>query len=220
MVPARRTRSWSHNPGRAMVETFKVAVLGAPGVGKTSIIRQFVSNEFGETYAPTRTRAVYAPALVVNERVLELRILDVPPIASFPLNSFQEWSDTRCRGLRSAHAYVLVYDICCFESFEYIKVLRQQILDCRATDVPILIVGNKRDLQRRRVMPRRTVAQLVKKSWKCGYVECSAKHNWRVLLLFRELLRGVGCGGGGGCKYAHPSIRLHGALRRNRCSVM
>uniref|UniRef100_UPI00358DEE23 ras-like protein family member 10B n=1 Tax=Myxine glutinosa TaxID=7769 RepID=UPI00358DEE23 len=200
-----------------MVETLKVALLGAPAVGKTSIIRQFVCGEFRETYVPTRARQVYSPAVVLNDHVFELRLMDLPPLASFPLTSLQEWADVRCHGLRSVHAYVLVYDICCFESFEYIKILRQQILDCRTGEVPILIVGNKRDLQRRRIMPRRTVAQLVKKSWKCGYVECSAKHNWRVLLLFRELLRGVV---GSGIKHVHPSIRLQGALRRNRCSLM
>lgn len=38
-----------------------------------------------------------------------------------------------CRGLRSVHAYILVYDICCFDSFEYIKTIRQQILETRYT---------------------------------------------------------------------------------------
>lgn len=43
----------------------------------------------------------------------------------------QEWSDVCCRGIRSAHVYILVYDICCFDSFEYIKTIRQQILETR-----------------------------------------------------------------------------------------
>ena len=33
------------------------------------------------------------------------------------LGVLQEWADTCCRGLRSVHAYILVYDICCFDSF-------------------------------------------------------------------------------------------------------
>lgn len=43
----------------------------------------------------------------------------------------QEWADACCRGLRSVHAYILVYDICCFDSFEYVKTIRQQILETR-----------------------------------------------------------------------------------------
>lgn len=48
-----------------------------------------------------------------------------------PAAVLQEWADACCRGLRSVHAYILVYDICCFDSFEYVKTIRQQILETR-----------------------------------------------------------------------------------------
>lgn len=86
-----------------------------------------------------------------------------------------------------------------------------------ATDTPILIVGNKRDLQRGRVIPRHNVSDLVRKSWKCGYVECSAKFNWHILLLFGEALRSVGCAR---CKHVHTTVRFQRALRRERCTLM
>ncbi|XP_034276832.1 ras-like protein family member 10B isoform X2 [Pantherophis guttatus] len=132
----------------------------------------------------------------------------------------KEWADVCCRGLRSVHAYILVYDICCFDSFEYVKTIRQQILETRVigtSDTPIIIVGNKRDLQKGRVIPRWNVSNLVKKTWKCGYIECSAKYNWHILLLFSELLKSVGCAR---CKHVHTAIRFQGALRRNRCTIM
>ncbi|XP_069828813.1 ras-like protein family member 10B isoform X2 [Dendropsophus ebraccatus] len=114
-----------------MVTTFKIAVLGAQGVGKSAIVRQFMYNEFSETCVPTKSRRVFLPAVVMNGHVHELQIMDFPPISSFPVNTLQEWADSCCRGLRSAHAYILVYDICCFDSFEYIKTIRQQILETR-----------------------------------------------------------------------------------------
>ena len=79
------------------------------------------------------------------------------------------------------------------------------------------MVGSKRDLQRQRFTPRRAVSVLVKRTWKCGYVECSAKFNWHVLLLFKELL---GSSVSRGARQNHTAIRLQGALQRNRCSVM
>jgi len=85
------------------------------------------------------------------------------------------------------------------------------------SETPIIIVGNKRDLQRGRVIPRWNVSNLVKKTWKCGYIECSAKYNWHILLLFSELLKSVGCAR---CKHVHTTIRFQGALRRNRCTIM
>ncbi|XP_020319981.1 ras-like protein family member 10B [Oncorhynchus kisutch] len=204
-----------------MVETLSIAVIGAPGVGKTSIIRQFIYNDFSEVYTPTRDRYVYRPSVILNGNMYDLKILDVPPISSFPSSSSQEWLDLRCRGVRNANAYILVYDICCVESFEYVKMIRQQIVEHRegsSNEVPILVVGSKRDLQRQRFTPRRAVSVLVKKTWKCGYVECSAKFNWHVVLLFKELL---GIAVARGMKHNHtPGIRLQGALQRNRCAVM
>lgn len=85
------------------------------------------------------------------------------------------------------------------------------------SETPIIIVGNKRDLQRGRVIPRWNVSNLVKKTWKCGYIECSAKYNWHILLLFSELLKSVGCAR---CKHVHTTIRFQGSLRRNRCTIM
>ncbi|KAM8866275.1 ras-like protein family member 10A [Synchiropus picturatus] len=243
-----------------MVETLSIAVIGAPAVGKTSVIRQFIYNDFSEVYTPTRSRYVYRPAVILNGSMYELKVLDVPPISAFPSSSSQEWLDLRCRGVRNANAYILVYDICCVESFEYVKMIRQQISGGRprepggsrpplhsahpptqetarrrtcpvqplcvcsgregsssSSEVPILVVGNKRDLQRQRFMPRRAVSVLVKKTWKCGYVECSAKFNWHVVLLFKELL---GIAVARGMRQNHTSIRLQGALQRNRCSLM
>ncbi|CAL8342952.1 unnamed protein product [Lota lota] len=208
-----------------MVETLSIAVIGAPGVGKTSIIRQFVYNDFSEVYTPTRTRFVYRPSVILNGNMYELKILDVPPMTSFPSSSSQEWLDLRCRGVRNANAYILVYDICCVDSFEYVKMIRQQIVENRegssgsssSSEVPILVVGSKRDLQRQRFTPRRAVSVLVKKTWKCGYVECSAKFNWHVVLLFKELL---GSAVARGTRQNHTSIRLQGALQRNRCTLM
>uniref|UniRef100_A0A673ZVT5 RAS-like, family 10, member A n=1 Tax=Salmo trutta TaxID=8032 RepID=A0A673ZVT5_SALTR len=203
-----------------MVETLSIAVIGAPGVGKTSIIRQFIYNDFSEVYTPTRTRYVYRPSVILNGNMYDLKILDVPPISSFPSRG-PWWSAERWLGVRNANAYILVYDICCVESFEYVKMIRQQIMEHRegsSSEVPILVVGSKRDLQRQRFTPRRAVSVLVKKTWKCGYVECSAKFNWHVVLLFKELL---GIAVGRGMKQNHtPGIRLQGALQRNRCTVM
>jgi len=38
---------------------------------------------------------------------------------------------------------------------------------------------------------RDTAANVVRKQWKCSYVECSARFNWRVVSLFRELMKAV-----------------------------
>ncbi|KAH9525700.1 hypothetical protein Btru_002095 [Bulinus truncatus] len=141
-------------------QTVRLAVLGAPGVGKSSIVRQFVMQQFLEEYIPTEQRQVFCPAVIINEHLYEVRIIDCPYIPYFPVNSLYEWTDFRGYGLRNATAYVLVYDITSEESFEYIKSLRLQILESRnCHDVPIFIVGNKHDLAEERGVPRREVRE-------------------------------------------------------------
>ncbi|XP_020923064.1 ras-like protein family member 10B isoform X2 [Sus scrofa] len=72
-----------------MVSTYRVAVLGARGVGKSAIVRQFLYNEFSEVCVPTPARRLYLPAVVMNGHVHDLQILDFPPISAFPVNTLQ-----------------------------------------------------------------------------------------------------------------------------------
>ncbi|XP_032954009.1 ras-like protein family member 10A isoform X2 [Rhinolophus ferrumequinum] len=145
-----------------------------------------------------------------------LQFLDPMCSRTFPP---KEWLDPKDWSLQDTDAFVLVYDICSPDSFDYVKSLRQRIAETRpagAPEAPILVVGNKRDRQRLRFGPRRALATLVRRGWRCGYLECSAKYNWHVLRLFRELLR---------CalvraRPAHPALRLQGALHPARCSLM
>ncbi|XP_072269866.1 ras-like protein family member 10A isoform X2 [Pyxicephalus adspersus] len=127
-----------------------------------------------------------------------------------------EWMDPRFRGLRNSRVFILVFDICSPESFHHVKHLRQQILDSTSKAPVIVVVGNKRDQQKLRFAPRHVLSLLVKKNWKCGYLECSARNNWHILLLFKELLISTTARS----RSKTPSICLQGALHRERCSVM
>jgi Ras-like protein family protein 10B len=201
------------------MQRVKIAVLGAPGVGKTSIIQQFVSNNFKDEYKPTDKRRTYHPAIIINDHLYEVKILDCPCIPYFPVSSLYEWNDYRGYGLRSATAYVLVYDITSEDSFQYVKNMREQIMESRDLhDVPVFVVGNKHDQTEERPGPsRREMANMVKKQWKCGYIECSAKYNWHIVMLFKELMKAIDS-----IDLAHKntSMRVQDALRRNRCVIL
>ncbi|XP_063769414.1 ras-like protein family member 10A [Pseudophryne corroboree] len=199
-----------------MEQTVQVAVLGAPGVGKSAIIRQFVAQEFREEYTPTESRQLYRASAVLSGRMYELLILDLPTLHRYPGSARQEWLDPRFRGLRNSRVFILVFDICSPESFHHVKQLRQQIIDSTSKPPLIVVVGNKRDQQKHRFAPRHVLSILVKKNWKCGYLECSARSNWHILLLFKELLISTMTRS----RSTTPSICLQGALHRERCSIM
>ncbi|XP_037584119.1 ras-like protein family member 10A isoform X1 [Cebus imitator] len=180
----------------------------------------FLFGDYPERHRPTDGPRLYRPAVLLDGAVYDLSIRDgdVADPGSSPGGS-EEWPDPKDWSLQDTDAFVLVYDICSPDSFDYVKALRQRIAETRpagAPEAPILVVGNKRDRQRLRFGPRRALAALVRRGWRCGYLECSAKYNWHVLRLFRELLR---------CalvraRPAHPALRLQGALHPARCSLM
>ena len=139
-------------------------------------------------------------------------------IPYFPANSLYEWTDYRGYGLRSASAYVLVYDVTNDDSFQYVRNIHDQIAESRDLhDVPLVVVGNKQDMGDDKSAQKREISNVVRKQWKCGYIECSAKHNWHIIALFKEVMRAVDCNDVG---HKPTSMRVQDAFRRNRCVIL
>ncbi len=65
---------------------------------------------------------------MLNEALFELKLIDLPPVAHFPADTDAEWRDFRFYGLRSAAAYLLVYDASSPSTFQHVKRLRDQVL--------------------------------------------------------------------------------------------
>ncbi|KAF6082696.1 RAS like family 10 member A [Phyllostomus discolor] len=112
--------------------SLRVAVLGAPGVGKTAIIRQFLFGDYPERHQPTDGPRLYRPAVLLDGAVYDLSIRDGD--GAGPGQSprgLEEWPDAKDWSLQDTDAFVLVYDICSPDSFDYVKALRQRIAETR-----------------------------------------------------------------------------------------
>ena len=187
-----------------------VVLIGGPGVGKTAIVEQFARCQLPNRYRATTKPCIYTSAVIANEQIYEMNIVDMPVIPYSPLDGRAcrraaascTWDELQsyANAIGTASVLIFVYDITAPESFQYIKDLREHILECFETDsvayeVPMIVVGNKQDLQRLSRVPRRHISQMVRKTWKCSYIECSAKFNWHIASLFNEVVRVVTVGG-------------------------
>ena len=78
------------------------------------------------------------------------------------------------------------------ESFRAIQEFREHILRVKndETNVPIILVGNKADLQTKRKVTVEDAQQLAEQ-WKVQYVETSAKLRLNVDKIFNDLMREV-----------------------------
>lgn len=68
-----------------------------------------------------------------------------------------------------------MYSITAASSFEKIKEVREKILFSKNSNcIPMIIVGNKKDLEKERKVPTET-AHALAEQWGCKFLEASAK---------------------------------------------
>lgn len=110
--------------------------MGAAKVGKSAIINQFLYNTFTPKYKRT-VEEMHHGDFNVSGIQLTLDILDTSGSYEFPA--------MRDLSIKSADAFILVYDVHDANTFLEVKTLRAQILNTKGA-VPIVVVGNKVDL--------------------------------------------------------------------------
>ncbi len=120
-----------------MTNTKKVVFLGHFGVGKTSLVRQFVDSAFSEDYLVTVGVHVKKKDIVVNGETFSLIIWDIEGNTSI--------DQARRSYLLGTHGFVYVFDITRPETYEDINS-EMEYLDEHFKDIPINLVGNKADL--------------------------------------------------------------------------
>lgn len=115
----------------------KIVLLGYFGVGKTSIIRQFVTNEFSTDYKVTIGVHILKKDVVLDENYISLILWDI--------EGTDDLNQINAAYLNGSHAFVFVYDIC--RPATYTNLLQQiDVLKKKHPNPIIKIIGNKVDL--------------------------------------------------------------------------
>ena len=122
------------------VESFKVVLVGESGVGKTSIITQFIDQTFQEDQQST-TGGTFSTKSVIcdNGKTLKFEIWDTAGQERYRSLTKMFYKD--------ANAAVLVYDITRKDSFEELQnYWSQQIKESSPPNIILAIAANKSDL--------------------------------------------------------------------------
>ncbi|NWW40358.1 RAP2C protein, partial [Alaudala cheleensis] len=165
---------------RGPMREYKVVVLGSGGVGKSALTVQFVTGTFIEKYDPT-IEDFYRKEIEVDSSPSVLEILDTA--------GTEQFASMRDLYIKNGQGFILVYSLVNQQSFQDIKPMRDQIVRVKRYEkVPLILVGNKVDLESEREVlsaEGRALAQ----EWGCPFMETSAKSKTMVDELFAEIVR-------------------------------
>jgi Ras-related protein Rab-11B len=165
---------------RMLVIPHKIMVAGDGGVGKTTLLRKFVSGTFSTDTHMTIGIEFHVKQVVFNGQKYTLQLWDLggQERFRFMLNSY-------CLG---AHGALLLFDLTRMSSLDSLQEWVSEVLRKQNPALPILFCGTKADVVGERSVPR-DLAVSTAKSLNCfGYVELSAKTGQNVELAFDLLI--------------------------------
>ena len=123
---------------------FKYIIIGDPSVGKSNLLMKFAHNKFTEEYQATIGVEFAAKNIEFDQKTYRIQIWDTAGQENFR-------SITRAYYKNSVCAMV-VYDITNRDSFENIQSWIEDIRTQSPKTVLIILIGNKIDLDDRRVI--------------------------------------------------------------------
>ena len=158
----------------------KVVIVGDSGVGKTNLIKRFVSNTFSPNSKATVGVEFISKSYRINNQVFKIEMWDTA--------GQERYKSITAAYYKGAKGALIVYDTTQKTSFENIDKWMAEIKDKSSKDMKLMIVGNKTDLKDERQV--KTEEALVKaKDLEAPIMEASALDGSNVKEAFYDLLK-------------------------------
>jgi Ras-related protein Rab-7A len=162
----------------------KVIILGDSGVGKTSLMNQFVNKKFSNQYKATIGADFLTKEVVADDRLVTMQIWDTAG-----QERFQSLGVAFYRG---ADCCVLVYDVTNAKSFDALDSWRDEFLIQASPrdpeNFPFVLLGNKVDVDEgKRVVSQKKALAWCQSKGNIPYFETSAKEAINVEQAFQTI---------------------------------
>ncbi|OMJ95694.1 hypothetical protein SteCoe_753 [Stentor coeruleus] len=166
------------------VENFKIILLGSQAVGKTSLLEKYVKNTFTIKYKATIGVDFLSKCIDLDNTKYSLQIWDTAG-----QEAFQSLSTHFYRG---SDACVIVFDITSSKTFDSVSNWIDEIQFHIGYDrkIPMLVIGNKLDLNEKRVVNSQKAKQWCEEHG-IMYYECSAMTGQNIEEAFINLVKAI-----------------------------
>ena len=121
-----------------MVYHIKVIIIGEAGVGKTSLVKKFISGHFIKDYRASIGTNMFIKKLDLNSEKVSIQIWDIA--------GQEKWIKMRHLYYRGAHGALIVGDLARRNTFEQIVHFWSPDMKKYCAEVPIILLANKSDL--------------------------------------------------------------------------
>ena len=156
----------------------RIILIGDSNVGKTSLVNRFMGYDFESNYKCTISADFKIKSISISSEMgAELTVWDTCGQERFRSMTRQYFKD--------AQGIILVYDVSNLESFNNLSVWLKEIKNNSNKDPEIVLVGNKIDLEDRKVTKENGMRFAEKNN--LMYVETSSKEGINVDSPFEKL---------------------------------
>ena len=184
----------------------QLLIIGDSTVGKTSILSKYSTKTFNENYLATVGLDFFTKDEIIDNKTIRIKIWDTAGQERYK-------ALTKCF-FQKAQGVMVVFDVTSEKSFNNLKFWIDSLNSQISSDieaVPIVIIGNKIDLPKRKVN-KETALQFAKNK-NFDYFETSAKTGEVIDNAIRDLVKKVM--DNGGKKNGKDNLRLSQVERKS-----
>ena len=160
-----------------MTPTFKLVFVGDAGVGKTTYLKRYLTGEFERKYIPTIGAEVHPMDFTTSHGTIVFNNWDTA--------GEEKFAGLRDNYYKNADCAIIMFDVTSTSSYKSVENWYNNIRKTNP-DIPIVIVGNKCDIDDRKMKVSNTKFHRI---YNLPYFDISAKSNFNFEKPFLYLAR-------------------------------
>lgn len=168
--------------------TYKVIIIGDPAIGKTSLIKKYVTHQFEKDYIPTVGVSISKQPVTLeieDGKTVKINLL-LWDLAGQPV--FYLLHKVYFNG---SNGVLLGFDLTRMHTYSNTKEWHKELVKNGLASVPIVYFGNKMDLKEERKISQAHIDHMKDQLAISDYVETSARTGENVEKLFETIARQI-----------------------------
>lgn len=161
----------------------KIIIIGDPVVGKTSLIKKYVKNQIESEYLPTVGAEIsHQPVnLMLGNQILNVSLM------IWDIAGQKQFKQLRKVYYNGAKGIVMVFDLTNPQTLASIPTWYEEAVGYNLGEVPMILVGNKNDLDSLRQVSSEDIDQVKDSTHVADYYETSALNGEHVTEMFYSM---------------------------------